>query len=116
LLNEYSAAMEARTPSVSAPYYADDITSKFANAPVVTGRDGVLAQMADVLTRVRSLGTSSQRVGGGRRRRRLRSRQHLESARRVITIRACSVFTLTGGKFVDQRIYVDNAPVNEALG
>jgi hypothetical protein len=35
----------------------------------------------------------------------------------VITIRACSVFTFAGGKFVDQqRIYVDNAPVNEALG
>jgi ketosteroid isomerase-like protein len=34
----------------------------------------------------------------------------------VITIRACSVFTLAGGKFVDQRIYVDSAPVNEALG
>ena len=34
----------------------------------------------------------------------------------VIEIKACSIFTLADGKFVDQRIYVDNAPVDPFLG
>jgi hypothetical protein len=29
----------------------------------------------------------------------------------VIKVNACSIFTLADGKFTDQRIYVDNAPV-----
>ena len=29
---------------------------------------------------------------------------------------ACSVFTLAADMFVDQRIYVDNAPVSVAVG
>jgi putative Ca2+/H+ antiporter (TMEM165/GDT1 family) len=34
----------------------------------------------------------------------------------VIAINACTVLTLVDGKFADQRIYVDNAPVLAALG
>jgi hypothetical protein len=34
----------------------------------------------------------------------------------VIKINACSIFTVADGKFVDQRIYVDNAPVDPFLG
>jgi hypothetical protein len=34
----------------------------------------------------------------------------------VVEIKACSIFTLADGKFVDQRIYVDNAPVDPFLG
>ena len=30
-------------------------------------------------------------------------------------INACSVFTIVDGKFTDQRIYVDNAPVDMFL-
>jgi hypothetical protein len=33
----------------------------------------------------------------------------------VIKIKAASKITIADGKFVDQRIYVDNAPVFEAL-
>ena len=33
----------------------------------------------------------------------------------AISINACSVFTFVDGKFTDQRIYVDNAPVLAAL-
>jgi len=32
-----------------------------------------------------------------------------------IKVNACSIFTLVDGKFTDQRIYVDNAPVNPFL-
>jgi hypothetical protein len=32
-----------------------------------------------------------------------------------IKINACSIFTLVDGKFTDQRIYVDNAPVDRYL-
>jgi hypothetical protein len=31
------------------------------------------------------------------------------------TINACSIFTITDGKFADQRIYVDNSPINAYL-
>jgi hypothetical protein len=55
LLNDDFAAMEAKDPERLGAYYADNITLRFANAPVVTGREGVLAQMVDLLARVRSL-------------------------------------------------------------
>jgi hypothetical protein len=29
----------------------------------------------------------------------------------VVMINACSIFTVSAGRFTDQRIYVDNAPV-----
>jgi hypothetical protein len=32
-----------------------------------------------------------------------------------VTIRACSVFTIADGKFTDQRIHVDNSPINSYL-
>ena len=32
-----------------------------------------------------------------------------------VKINACSIFTLADGKFTDQRIYVDNAPVDPFL-
>ena len=32
-----------------------------------------------------------------------------------IKINACSIFTIADGKFTDQRIYVDNAPVDRYL-
>ena len=34
----------------------------------------------------------------------------------AVSINACTVLTLVDGKFADQRIYVDNAPVAAALG
>ena len=32
-----------------------------------------------------------------------------------VKINACSIFTIVDGKFTDQRIYVDNAPVDRFL-
>jgi hypothetical protein len=31
------------------------------------------------------------------------------------TINACSIFVIAEGKFTDQRIYVDNSPINSYL-
>jgi ketosteroid isomerase-like protein len=31
------------------------------------------------------------------------------------TINACSIFTIAAGKFTDQRIYVDNSPIDAYL-
>lgn len=31
------------------------------------------------------------------------------------TINACSIFIIKDGKFTDQRIYVDNSPINHYL-
>jgi limonene-1,2-epoxide hydrolase len=85
----------------------------FANAPTITGRDAMLNQMTIVLGKVESLahpliklwqedggvvifeGTSIWRFHDDRE----------------VKINACSIFTLVDGKFTEQRIYVDNAPV-----
>jgi hypothetical protein len=32
-----------------------------------------------------------------------------------VKINACSIFTIADGKFIDQRIYVDNAPIDPHL-
>jgi hypothetical protein len=34
----------------------------------------------------------------------------------TIIIKACSIFTPVDGKFADQRIYVDNSPIDSYLG
>ena len=94
-----------------------DITLTFANAPTVTGREAVLAQMTTLLGKVESLAhplinvwqeddgvvvfdvASVWRFPDG-----------VEA-----TINACSIFTVTDGKFTDQRIYVDNSPIDAYL-
>ena len=86
------------------------------HAPV--GRDAVLTQMTTLLGKVKSLAhplinvwqeddnviifevTSIWRL-------------HDDT---VIKINACSIFTVADGQFIDQRIYVDNAPVDPFLG
>jgi ketosteroid isomerase-like protein len=55
LLTDYFAAMQAKDSEHIGSYYADDITLTFANAPTVTGRDAVLAQMTTLLAKVESL-------------------------------------------------------------
>jgi ketosteroid isomerase-like protein len=89
----------------------------FANAPTITGREAMLEQMTTLLGKVKSLAhplinvwqeddnviifevTSIWRL-------------HDDTE---IKINACSIFTLVDGKFTDQRIYVDNAPVDRYL-
>ena len=89
LLNDYFQAMEVKDFDRLGAFYAENITQTFANAPTITGRDPMLARMIDLLGKVNSLAHP--------------------------LINACSVFTIADGKFTDQPIYVDNAPVDRFL-
>ena len=117
LLTEYFAVMEAKDYERLGDYYADDITLTFANAPTVTGKDVVLARMAAIGEKVESLAHSLINVW-----------QEeddvvvfeVTSVWRFLdgveaTINACSIFVIAEGKFADQRIYVDNSPINSYL-
>lgn len=114
LLNDYFAAMEAKDFDRLGSYYADNITQTFANAPTITGRDTLLAQMIDLLGKVKSLAHPLINVwqeDAGVVIFEVSSiwRLHDDSE---ISINACSIFTVVDGKFTDQRIYVDNTPIN----
>ena len=117
LLTDYFDAMEAKNPARLGSYYADNITLTFANAPTITGRDAVLEQMTTLLGKVKSLAhplTNVWQEDGGVVIFEVTSiwRLHNDSE---VKINACSIFTLVNGKFTDQRIYVDNAPVDRYL-
>lgn len=116
-LTEYFAVMEAKDYDRLADFYADDVSLTFANAPTITGKDMVLAQMAAIGGKVASLAHPLVNVW-----------QEedgvvvfeVDSVWRFpdgveTTIRACSIFTIVEEKFTDQRIYVDNAPVDSYL-
>ncbi|WP_164990957.1 nuclear transport factor 2 family protein [Streptomyces sp. GZWMJZ-114] len=117
LLTDYYAAMEANRPREFGSYYAEDMTLTFGNSSEIKGRENVVSAFREVLDRVASLGhdlvNAWEEEGGV---------VFFESIGRwtlrggaVIEIRAASKITIVDGKFVDQRIYVDNAPVFEAL-
>jgi ketosteroid isomerase-like protein len=117
LLTDYFDAMETKDHHRLSSYYADDITLAFANAPTVTGRDAVLAQMTTLLGKVKSLAhplTNVWQEDGGVIIFEVTSiwRFHDDSE---VKVNACSIFTLVDGQFTDQRIYVDNAPVDPLL-
>ena len=117
LLTEYYAAMETSDPLRYGAYYAEGMTLTFGNSPTITGRENVIAAFAEVLGKVRSLHHDLVNVW--------------EQSNGVIlyesvgvwnlfdgtkiSINACTVLTVANGKFADQRIYVDNAPVDAAL-
>lgn len=118
LLNEYYGAMESNDPRRYGTYYADDMTLTFANSPTIKGRDNVVAAFAEVLNRVRSLHHDLVNVweqDGGVVVYESVGVWNLFDGR-MISINACTVLTVVGGKCVDQRIYVDNVPVFAALG
>jgi ketosteroid isomerase-like protein len=118
LLTKYYDAMEANDPERYGAYYADDMTLTFANSPAVTGRESVIAAFSDVLNKVRSLHHDLVNVweeDGGVVIFESVGTWNLHNGT-AISINACSVLTLVDGKFTDQRIYVDNAPVFAALG
>ena len=117
LLTDYFAAMEAKNFDRLGSYYADDVSLTFANAPTITGRDAMLDQMTTLLGKVTSLAHPLINVwqeDDGVVIFEVTSiwRFHDDT---VIKINACSIFTLADGKFTDQRIYVDNAPVDPFL-
>jgi ketosteroid isomerase-like protein len=117
LLTDYFQAMEAKDFDRLGAYYADDITQTFANAPTITGRDTMLTRMVDLLRRVKSLAHPMINVwqeDNGVVIFEATSIWHFHDDREVKT-NACSIFTVVDGKFTDQRIYVDNAPVDSFL-
>ena len=98
-------------------YYAENITQTFANAPTITGRDTMLSQMRGLLGKVKSLAHPLINVwqeDDGVVIFEVTSvwRFHDDTE---VKINACSIFTILDGKFTDQRIYVDNAPIDPYL-
>jgi len=117
LLTGYYAAMEANDPAVFGSYYAENMTLTFGNSPEIKGRENIIAALSDKLNEVQSLGHDLVNVweeDGGVVFFESIGRWTLHSGA-VIEIKAASKITVSNGKFVDQRIYVDNAPVFEAL-
>ncbi len=117
LLTDYFQAMEVKDLDRLGAYYAEDITQTFANAPTITGRATVLARMADLLGQVTSLAhplTNVWQEDGGVVIFEVTSvwRFHDDTE---VSVNACSIFTIADGTFTDQRIYVDNAPVDRFL-
>jgi ketosteroid isomerase-like protein len=117
LLIDYFDAMEAKDFDRLGSYYADNISLTFANAPTITGRDAMLAQMTTLLGKVKSLAHPLINVwqeDDGVVILEVTSIWHFHDDT-VIKINACSIFTVADGQFTDQRIYVDNAPVDRYL-
>lgn len=116
-LTEYFAVMEAKDYDRLGHYFADDVTLTFANAPAVTGKDAVLAQLSAVGGKVDSLAHPLVNVW--------REEDgvvvfEVDSIWRFPdgfekTIRACTIFTIVNGQIADQRIYVDNSPIDAYL-
>ena len=117
LLTEYFATMEANDFQEFCSYYAEDMTLTFGNSPEIKGRDNIISAFSDALDKVVSLGHDLVNVWeeeGGVVFFEDIGRWTLRSGA-VIEIKAASKITILDGKFVDQRIYVDNAPLFEAL-
>ncbi|TDW98584.1 nuclear transport factor 2 family protein [Kribbella sp. VKM Ac-2566] len=117
LLTDYFDAMEAKDFDRLGSYYADDVSLTFANAPTINGRVAMLDQMTTLLGKVASLAHPLINVwqeDDGVVIFEVTSiwRFHDDT---VMKINACSTFTLADGKFTDQRIYVDNAPIDGLL-
>ncbi|MDQ0029060.1 nuclear transport factor 2 family protein [Arthrobacter bambusae] len=116
-LTEYYAAMEAKDTARYSAYFADHMTATFANAPTLEGADAFVATLSGLLEQIESLhhdvvaaweedddvlifeSVATWTLLDGR----------------SVTIPACSVCRVVDGKFTDQRIYVDNAPLSAAL-
>jgi ketosteroid isomerase-like protein len=117
LLTDYFDAMEAKNFDRLGSYYTDDVSLTFANAPTITGRDAMLNRMTTLLGKVKSLAHPLINVWqeeGGVVIFEVTSIWRFHDDREV-KINACSIFTAEDGKFTDQRIYVDNAPVDPFL-
>jgi ketosteroid isomerase-like protein len=117
LLTEYFAAMQAKDIDRMRSYYSDDMTLTFANAPTVTGGEAVLAQMTTLLAKVESLAHPLINVwqeDDGVVVFEVASVWRFPDGAEA-TINACTIVTIADGKFTDQRIYVDNSPIDAYL-
>ena len=117
LLTGYYAAMETNDPRRYGVYYAEDMTLTFGNSATIYGGQNVLAAFAEVLNKVRSLHHDLVNVweqdGGVVVYESVGVWNLFDGTK--ISINACTVLTVADGKFTDQRIYVDNTPLEAAL-
>jgi ketosteroid isomerase-like protein len=116
-LTTYYAAMEAKdTPRYSA-FFADDIAVTFANSPRLEGAEAFVATLSSLLDRIESLHhdviAAWEEEDGILIFESLATWTLLDG--RSLSIPACSICRVTNGKFSEQRIYVDNAPLFAAL-
>lgn len=110
--------MESKDLARLSSYYSDDISLIFANAAAVRGKDLVLEQMATMLSKVESVShplKNAWQEDGGVVIFEVTTVWHLLDGSEK-RIDACSIFTIRDDRFIDQRIYVDNAPVGSVLG
>jgi len=116
-LTDYFATIEAKDFDRLGTFYADDMTLTFGNAPTVTGRRTALAQMTALLGKVESLAhplVNVWREDDGVVVLEVASVWRFPDGAET-TINACSIFTIRAGHFTDQRIYVDNGPIEPYL-
>ena len=117
LIKDYYTALEANKPDAYGGYYAEDMTLTFGNSPTVRGRANVVASFG-ILGRVRSLRHDLLNIweeNGGQVIIECISHWRLPDDT-LLSIPAMTIFTIDGGgKITDQRIFVDNAPLAEAL-
>ncbi|OZC61921.1 hypothetical protein CH306_18080 [Rhodococcus sp. 15-725-2-2b] len=117
LLTEYYTAMQNNDPRQFSTYYAENMTLTFGNSPEIVGREKVISAFSTALDRVESLAHDLVDVweeDDGVVFFESLGRWTLRGGE-VVEIKAASKITIVDGKFVDQKIYVDNAPVDEAL-
>lgn len=116
-LERYYEAMETNNPSAYGAYYSENIRLTFGNEPTINGRGAVIDAFDSMLSQFESLhhdlvSVRPQEAG-------LVVFESLGTWRllggETVTIPACSLFRIENGLLVDLRIYVDNAPVFEAL-
>ena len=117
LMTDYFDAIETKDQERPGSYYADNITQTFANAPTITGRDTGAGTDDDPARQGQILAhplTNVWQEDGVVVIFEVTSIWRLHNDTEV-KINACSIFTLVDGKFTDQRIYVDNAPIDPFL-
>lgn len=116
-LTEYYAAMETKDAARYRPYYSDEMTATFANAPKLQGAEAFVAALSGLLERIESLHhdviAAWEEDDGVLIFESVATWTLLDGS--SLTIPACSVCRMAGGKFTEQQIYVDNAPLFAAL-
>jgi ketosteroid isomerase-like protein len=117
LLNDYYTAMRSKDFASCRTYCADDMTVTFANNPPIDGADAffdVLSQMLAQVTSVHHDIVNAWESDDGSLIFESSATWTLHDGQ-TVQIPACSVLAMRDGKVADQRIYVDNSPLFDAL-
>ncbi|MGO4250469.1 nuclear transport factor 2 family protein [Paenarthrobacter sp. RAF54_2] len=116
-LTNYYAAMEAKDMARCRGYFTDDMTVTFANAPTLEGADAFVATISGLLEQIETLHhdviAAWEEDDGVLIFESVATWTLLNGS--SLTIPACSVCRMVDGKFSDQQVYVDNAPLFAAL-